>query len=87
MKKNIFVTIIVSLILALTACGSTQSSNCLLQRFNTLSHLEGQLLVGTFKLEDTTLEVTSAKQASHPAAALGDIGIAGFQQHGCFAGG
>ena len=63
MKKNISVTIIASLILALTACGSTQSSSAAATASTTLSQ-EGQLLVGTFKLEDTTLEVTSAQTAT-----------------------
>ena len=63
MKKNISVTIIASLILALTACGSTQSSSAAATASTTLSQ-EGQLLVGTFKLEDTTLEVTSAQAAT-----------------------
>jgi hypothetical protein len=62
MKKWMFVTIIVSLVLALTACGSTQSSNAAATASTTLS-LEGQLLVGTFKLENTTLAISS-KQAS-----------------------
>ena len=62
MKKWMFVTIIVSLMLALTACGSTQSSNAAATTSTTLS-LEGQLLVGTFKLENTTLAISS-KQAS-----------------------
>jgi hypothetical protein len=62
MKKWMFVTIIVSLMLALTACGSTQSSNAAATASTTLS-LEGQLLVGTLKLENTTLAISS-KQAS-----------------------
>jgi hypothetical protein len=60
MKKLFFVTIGISLILALTACGSTQSATATTSASNTLS-LEGQLLVGTFMLEDTTLKVTSAQ--------------------------
>ena len=63
MKKWMFVTIIVSLVLALTACGSTHSTTATATASSTLS-LEGQLLVGTFKLEDTTLEVTSAQTAT-----------------------
>jgi hypothetical protein len=63
MKKIIFVTIIASLILALTACGSTQSSSAAATASTTLSQ-EGQLLVGTFKLEDSTLKVTSAQAAT-----------------------
>jgi hypothetical protein len=62
MKKWMFVTIIVSLMLTLAACGSTQSSNAAATASTTLS-LEGQLLVGTFKLENTTLAISS-KQAS-----------------------
>jgi hypothetical protein len=63
MKKWMFVTIIVSLVLALTACGSTQSTNTTATASTTLS-LEGQLLVGTFKLENTTLAISS-EQASN----------------------
>jgi len=62
MKKWMFVTIIVTLVLVLTACGSTQSSNAAATVSTTLSQ-EGQLLVGTFKLEDTSLAISS-KQAS-----------------------
>jgi hypothetical protein len=62
MKKWMFFTIIVSLVLALTACGSTQSSKAAATASTTLS-LEGQLLVGTFKLENTSLAVSS-EQAS-----------------------
>ena len=58
MKKWMFVTIIVSLALALTACGSTKSVTATATASNTLS-LEGQLLVGTFKLENTSLAVSS----------------------------
>ena len=58
MKKFLFVSVIVSLVLVLTACGSTQSSNAVATASTTLS-LEGQLLVGTIKLESTTLAVTS----------------------------
>jgi len=62
MKKWMFVTIIVSLMLTLAACGKHQSSNAAATASTTLS-LEGQLLVGTFKLENTTLAISS-KQAS-----------------------
>jgi hypothetical protein len=58
MKKWMFVTIIVSLVLALTACGSVSSSTTAATASTTLS-LEAQLLVGTFKLESTSLAVTS----------------------------
>jgi len=60
MKKWMFVTIIVSLVLALTACGSTHSTTATATASSTLS-LEGQLLVGTFKLEDTSLAISSAQ--------------------------
>ena len=46
MKKFLFVSVIVSLVLALTACGSTQSSNAVATASTALS-MEGQLLVGT----------------------------------------
>jgi hypothetical protein len=58
MKKWMFVTIMVSLVLALTACGSLSGSNTAAKASTTLS-LEEQLLVGTFKLENTSLAVTS----------------------------
>jgi hypothetical protein len=58
MKKWMFVTIIVCLVLALTACGSAQSSKVSATSSTALS-LEGQLLVGTFKLENTSLAVSS----------------------------
>jgi hypothetical protein len=58
MKKWMVVTIIVSLVLALTACGSAQNSKASATSSTTLS-LEGQLLVGTFKLENTSLAVSS----------------------------
>ena len=62
MKKWMFVTIIVSLVLALTACGNTHSTTATATAASTLS-LEGQLLVGAFKLENTTLAI-SAEQAN-----------------------
>ena len=62
MKKWMFVTILISLVLALTACGSTPSATAAAPASTTLSQ-EGQLLVGSFKLEDTALAI-SAKQAS-----------------------
>ena len=58
MKKWMFVSIVVSLVLALTACGRTQSSTAATTASTALS-LEGQLLVGTIKLESTTLAVNS----------------------------
>ena len=62
MKKWMFVTILISLVLALTACGSTPSATAAAPATTTLSQ-EGQLLIGSFKLEDTALAI-SAKQAS-----------------------
>jgi len=63
MKKWMFVTIIFSLVLALTACGSTQSPTATATTSAALSK-EGQLLVGTFKLENTTQAITSEQAAS-----------------------
>ena len=60
MKKWMFVLIIVNLVLACTACGSAQTTTVPAAASNTLS-LEGQLLVGTFKLENTALAVTSSQ--------------------------
>jgi hypothetical protein len=58
MKKWMLVSIVIVLVLALTACGSTQTSNATATTSTALS-LEGQLLVGTFKLESTTLAISS----------------------------
>jgi hypothetical protein len=58
MKKWILVSMVVSLVLVLTACGSAQSSGAVATASTGLS-LEGQLLVGTIKLESTSLAVTS----------------------------
>jgi hypothetical protein len=62
MKKWMLVSIVIGMLLALTACGSTQSSSASATATNTLS-LEEQLLVGTIKLEATGLAV-SADQAN-----------------------
>ena len=58
MRKLILATLALSLILALTACGSSTAS-----AGSTSLPLEGQLLIGTLKLEDTDLAVTSAQAA------------------------
>jgi hypothetical protein len=63
MKKWIFATIAISLIQALSACGSAASATATAGTSNTLS-LEGQLLVGTFKLENTSLAITSAQAST-----------------------
>src|ERR1035437_1326494 len=63
MKKLVFVTILISLILALSACGSTPSATATASASNTLS-LEGQLLVGSFKLENTSLAISSAQAST-----------------------
>ncbi len=63
MKKWMFVTIVVSLVLVLTACGSTQNLKASASSTSSLS-LEGQLLVGTFKLENTSLAVTHEQAAT-----------------------
>ena len=59
MKKLIIATVVFSLILALTACGSNAGTS----NSSTSLALEGQLLVGTFKLEDTNLAVTADQAA------------------------
>ena len=61
MKKWMIVIILIGLVLALTACGSSQSSTAAATPSTTLS-LEGQLLVGTLKLESTS-QAVSADQA------------------------
>jgi hypothetical protein len=58
MKKMLLVSIVISLVLALTACGSTQNTTAVATASTTLSQ-EGQFLVGTLKLENTSLAVTS----------------------------
>ena len=63
MKKWIFVTLVISLVLALTACASTTGSTATATASTTLSQ-EGQLLVGTFKLENTSLGITSAQAST-----------------------
>jgi hypothetical protein len=57
MKKWMLVSMVISLVLVLTACGSAQSSTAIASDSTVLS-LEGQLLVGTLKLENTDLAVT-----------------------------
>jgi hypothetical protein len=63
MKKWMFITIIISLVVALAACGSAQSANAAKSTATTLS-LEGDLLVGTFKLENTSLAINSAQAST-----------------------
>jgi hypothetical protein len=63
MKKLVFVTIVISLILALSACGSSTSATAIASASNTLS-LEGQLLVGTFKLQNTSLAINSTQAST-----------------------
>lgn len=57
MKKLIFAVIVFTLMLSLAACGSTATSKT--SDSSTNLSLEGQLLVGTLKLEDTTSAVTT----------------------------
>jgi hypothetical protein len=63
MKKWTFITITVNLVLALTACGSAQTTSAAATASNALS-LDGQLLVGTFKLENTSLAITSGQAST-----------------------
>jgi hypothetical protein len=58
MKKLIFAFTVFALLLILVACGKTSSATESASNTGSLS-LEVQLLVGTFKLEDTDLAVTS----------------------------
>jgi hypothetical protein len=60
MKKGMLVSIVISLVLFLTACGSSATSTATATADAALS-LEGQLLVGTLKLESTDLAVTSTQ--------------------------
>jgi hypothetical protein len=61
MKKWMLVSIMISLVLALTSCGSNQNPNASATAAAGLSQ-EEQLLVGTLKLESTSLAI-SADQA------------------------
>jgi hypothetical protein len=61
MKKWMLVSIVISLVLVITACGNSQSASASATATTTLSR-EEQLLVGTIKLESTDLDV-SADQA------------------------
>jgi hypothetical protein len=61
MKKRMLVSLTIGLVLVLSACGSKQTSAATATATTELS-LEGRLLVGTIKLEDTNLAV-SADQA------------------------
>lgn len=61
MKKWMLVSIMISLVLATSACGSSQGSNASATATTALSQ-EEQLLVGTIKLESTGLAL-SADQA------------------------
>jgi hypothetical protein len=58
MKKWMLVSIVISLVLTITACGSAQTATATATVSTTLSQ-EGQLLVGTIKLESTDLAVSS----------------------------
>jgi hypothetical protein len=63
MKKWMTVSIVIGLVLALSACGSTQSANTAPTASTALSQ-EGQLLVGTIKLESTSLAVSATQAES-----------------------
>ena len=58
MKKWMAVSIVIGLVLALAACGSSQIATTPAATSNTLP-LEGRLLVGTLKLESTSLAITA----------------------------
>lgn len=60
MKKWMVISIVIVLVLALSACGSGPSSSASATATTTLS-MEGQLLVGTLKLESTSLAVSSTQ--------------------------
>ena len=58
MKKWMLVSLVIGIVLTLTACGTTQSSSASTTASTSLSP-EEQLLVGTFKLESTTLAIST----------------------------
>jgi hypothetical protein len=60
MNKFTAVSIVIGLVLVLSACGSISNANAVPTASTTLS-LEGQLLVGTFKLESTSLAVSTTQ--------------------------
>lgn len=60
MNKGLTFLIVIGLILGLTACGLTQNSTSSATATTELT-LEEQLLVGTFKLESTSLAVSSSQ--------------------------
>ena len=60
MKKWMLVSIVLSLVLVLTACGNTQSASPTSTATTALSQ-EEQLLVGTIKLESTSQAVSAAQ--------------------------
>jgi len=62
MKKLTLATLALTLVLVLTACGSTAAAGSQSTSATGLS-LEGRLLLGTLKLEDTDLAVTSTQAA------------------------
>ncbi len=57
MKKWMLISIVIGMVLALTACGTTQSSTASTTATTMLSQ-EEKLLVGTIKLESTNLAVS-----------------------------
>lgn len=61
MKKWMIVSIVIGLVLVVTACGSSHSSTAAATPSTALS-LEGELLIGTLKLESTS-QAVSADQA------------------------
>lgn len=84
MKKLVLVVIVFMTMLALTACGSTKVSGSGTASPASLS-LEGQLLVGTFRLENTELAVTADQAAEllplwQALQSLADSDIAASQE-------
>ncbi len=60
MKKWMVVSIVIILVVVLSACGSAQTADATATASTSIS-MEEQLLVGTIKLELTSLAVTSAQ--------------------------
>jgi hypothetical protein len=60
MKKWMVVSIVIGLVLAMSACGGSQNSSTAATASTALSQ-EGKLLVGTLKLESTSLAVSSTQ--------------------------
>lgn len=84
MKKWMAVSIVIGLVLALAACGSSQTATAPATTSNTLP-LESRLLVGSLKLDSTSLAITAAQAGQllplwETLQSLASSGIAASQE-------